>query len=91
MNVRVEFDPAPIRHIAVQCPKCGKWFRGWDIHKGEFRDLRYNHDIDFAEFECPVCEAEFGGIQHAEKVFIKSVGSAEECYKDCLQKKEIWE
>ena len=56
-NVRVEYESTPIRHIAVQCPKCGKWFHGWDIVKGEraFDVLRYAHDINWTEFECPVC------------------------------------
>ena len=34
-NVRVEYESTPIRHIAVQCPKCGKWFKGWDIVQDE--------------------------------------------------------
>lgn len=92
MNVRVEFDPAPIRHIAVQCPKCEKWFNGWEAMRGKaFRDLRYDIDINYIVFKCPVCETEFGGIQNGEKISIQEVGSAEECYKDCLHKKEVWE
>lgn len=91
-NVRVEYESTPIRHIAVQCPECGKWFYGWDVVKGEnaFDVLRYAHDIDWAEFKCPVCEKEFGGRQHNDKANIKEVGHPE-VYKDCLQRKEVWE
>lgn len=92
MNVRVEFDPVPIRHIAVQCPKCEKWFNGWETMRGKaFRNLRYDIDINYIVFKCPVCETEFGGIQNGEKISIQEVGSAEECYKDCFHKKEVWE
>ena len=87
-NVRVEYERRPIRHIAVQCPNCGKWFHGWDILKGD--DLRYDHHIDFAEFVCPVCGNDFGGIQHADKPNIKEVGYPE-VYEGCLERKETWE
>ena len=91
-NVKVEYESTPIRHIAVQCPKCNKWFHGWDIVKGEraFDVLRYAHDINWAEFECPVCGEEFGGLQH--KANIKEVGHPE-VYDGCLERKEIvtWE
>ena len=93
MNVRVEFELAPIRHIAVQCPHCNKWFCGWDVvnARNPFNELRDSVDIKFATFTCPVCDKEFGGIQHREQVVIQEVGSAEECYKGCLKKKEVWE
>ena len=35
MNVRIMYDPAPIRHIAVQCPDCERWFNGRDIDDKE--------------------------------------------------------
>ena len=91
-NVRVEYESTPIRHIAVQCPECNKWFHGWDIVKGEraFDVLRYEHDINWAEFECPVCGKEFGGLQHADKPNIKEV-EYPEVYEDCLTKKETWQ
>ena len=93
MNVRVEYEPTPIRHIAVQCPHCGNWFNGWDVVWSDhpFESLRYDSDITFEEFNCPVCGKEFGGMQHREVINIQEVGSAEECYKDCLSKKEVWE
>lgn len=91
-NVRVEYESTPIRHIAVQCPKCEKWFRGWDIVKGErpFNALKYDHDINFAEFKCPVCENEFGGFDRDDKANIKEVDYPA-VYEECLEKKETWE
>lgn len=88
-NVRVEYESTPIRHIAVQCPKCKKWFRGWEITEDE---LRYSSDIHYTVFECPICEKEFGGIQHADNPNIKEV-SYPEVYDGCLKRKETvsWE
>jgi len=90
-NVRVEYELTPIRHIAVQCPKCEKWFLGWDIVKGEnpFDVLRYAYNIKYAEFECPLCGEEFGGMQHNDKPNIEEVGYPK-VYDGCLQKKEVW-
>lgn len=91
-NVRVEYELVPIRHIAVQCPKCEKWFLGWDIVKGEnpFDALRYAYNIKYAEFECPLCGEEFGGMQHNDKPNIEEAGYPK-VYDGCLQKKEVWE
>ena len=86
-NVRVEYESTPIRHIAVQCPNCKKWFRGWEITED---DLRYDYEIDFAVFNCPVCETEFGGLQHTDKPNIEEVGHPA-VYDGCLQKKEVWQ
>lgn len=92
MNVRVVYEPTPIRHIAVQCPHCGKWFSGLDALVGvPSKDLRYDHDIKYADFECPVCNKEFGNIVNGADVNIKEVYTADECYKDCLKQKVIWE
>lgn len=90
MNVRVEYEVAPIRHIAVQCPKCEKWFRGRDITKD---NLSYDCNIYLAQFECPVCGKIFGGDGYLgfANVNIKEVDSSTECYRDCLQRKEVWE
>ena len=90
MNVRVVYESTPIRHIAIQCPKCEKWFYGIDITEHK---LSYDCDIYFAQFECPVCGKIFGADECRDfsNVKIKEVGSAEECYKDCLEKKVVWE
>ena len=90
-NVRVEYDSTPIRHIAVQCPECNKWFHGWDVVKdgNAFDILKYEHDINFVVFKCPICEKEFGGIQHADKPYVKECGYPE-IYDGCLERKEVW-
>lgn len=89
LNVRIEYEPTTIRHIAVQCPKCGKWFKGKDLTKDR---LYYEHDINYAQFECPSCGNNFT----AYREFMSMEVSVEEVdypnvYKDCLQKKEVWE
>lgn len=86
-NVRVEYECTPIRHIAVQCPDCKNWFRGWEITKDE---LRYSSDVNYAVFTCPVCEKEFGGIQHADAPNIEEVGYPK-VYEECLEKKVTWQ
>lgn len=93
MNVRVEYESTPIRHIAVQCPKCEKWFNGRDIINGDWlRDLMYDYQIYYAQFECPVCGKIFGAdaYNNYASLNIKECESSE-VYKDCLQKKEVWE
>lgn len=90
MNVRVVYDPTPIRNIAVQCPKCEKWFYGRDITTG---NLYYGYELFSAQFECPVCGKIFGSdaCRGHSNITIKEVDSSEECYKDCLEKKVVWE
>lgn len=75
-KARVVLDPAPIRSVAVECPKCKKWFYGRDITTS---NLFFDYELDYAEFTCPICRTEFGGIQPD----FEEVGSVEECYKDC--------
>ena len=91
-NVRVEYESTPIRHIAVQCPKCNNWFHGWDIVKGGFDTLKYKSSINWAEFKCPVCGEEFGGLQHADEPVVKEVEHPK-IYNGCLERKkiEVWE
>lgn len=57
IKVAVEFDPTPIRHMAIQCPKCERWFKHYDIAN---EDINYDSDINsYAKCECPVCNHEF--------------------------------
>lgn len=94
INVRVEYENTPIRHIAVQCPSCKKWFRGKEI-SGSF--LHYDSQIKDAGFFCPICNKDFGNgyipddVDDLYTVTIVEVDSAQECYKDCLCKREVWE
>ena len=51
--------------------------------------LRYAHDINWVEFECPVCGEEFDGLQYNDKVNIEEV-EYPEVYDGCLERKEAW-
>lgn len=94
-NVRVEYECTPIRHIAVQCPKCKKWFYGNDITEN---DLEYSYQIDMAVYHCPLCNTQFGYDCGSnwnqwvgkDKPLIEEV-SYPDVYKDCLKQKVIWE
>ena len=90
MNVRVEYEATPIRHIAVQCPNCGRWFDGREITEDR---LSFDHDIRKAAVVCPVCDRIFGGFEHQDfgDVKITECGSSEEVYKGCLKRREVWE
>jgi len=86
MKIRVEYDPAPIRHIAVRCPRCERWFRGYDITNDE---LSYEYQIFSAEFDCPVCGEHFKAYDYPN-VTVEEIDYPD-VYKDCLERKEVWE
>ena len=101
INVRVEYEPTPIRHIAVQCPHCQRWFKGYDITNN---DLNYDYQLNFATFNCPICKKSFGYnsdrlfkfhntmSEYQDKIKIEE-SSFPEVYDGCLEKKEqiTWE
>ena len=90
MNVKIMYDLAPIRHIAVQCPNCERWFNGQDIAEQE---LEYDYELYSAQFTCPVCGKIFGSSAYSDHKDVK----VEECdrhsdvYKDIYRKVEKWE
>lgn len=88
MNVRVEYEPIHVRHIAVQCVKCNNWFDARDITDNV---LEGSSDIYYAQFECPVCGRVFGAnnYERFENVKIEEVNGVE-VYAGCLKKKEVW-
>lgn len=91
-NVRVEYEPIPIRHIAVQCPECKNWFHGMNITDD---DLFYSYQIDMASYCCPVCHTTFGrsdwnNFKGKDKPNIEEV-SYPDVYEGCLKQKVIWE
>ena len=93
INFRAEYDPAPIRHVAVQCPYCDKWFRAYDILT-ESKLLRFESDLEFANFTCPICDRDFSGYNPDsgfEKIEVQECLSHTEVYRDCLEKKVRWE
>ena len=90
MNVRVEYEATPIRHIAVQCPECERWYGGREITEQE---LSFDYQIYHAQFICPICGHVFGANEYEgyANVKITECGSNTEVYKDCLRRKEVWE
>ena len=90
MNVRAEFELVAIQHIAVQCDQCGNWFNGVDVTEDE---LDYEYDIYHASFKCPICGRSFGADVFKENagINIQECSSSEEVYKDCKQRKAVWE
>lgn len=93
INFRVEHDPAPIRHVAVRCPECFRWFRGRDITADSLHD---DVDLKFALFVCPVCGSSFSAYDNnriwddEHEIDIEEVAYPD-VYKDCLTRKETWE
>ena len=85
INARVQFESQPIRHIAVQCPNCGKWFNGNDISDTDISD---DYALSKAEFICPVCSETFS--PYVNEIDVVEMETSTEVYEGCLQKKEVW-
>lgn len=86
-NVRVEYERKPIRHIAVQCPACSKWFDGREISDANINDLP---DIDGVVFVCPICGQVFGEFDGGDYAIIEE-SRYPDIYNNCLRKKVMWE
>lgn len=81
INVRVEFESTPVRHLAVQCPECTNWFYGYDVCNNE---IRYEHQLSFMDCSCPKCGHDFEGTASVEEC------GHPEVYRDILKKKTEW-
>lgn len=82
VQIKVEFEPTPIRHMAIQCPGCEKWFHQADIVHGDW--IRYAYEIEaYTKCKCPVCGNEFdlGNVELDERV------NFPEFYDKCAKKK----
>lgn len=84
-NIKVEYESTPIRHLAVQCPKCNNWFKGFNIIK---KDCRYGDELLGSECECPKCGNKFR-IDY--KSHVEESGDFPEFYDKCLRQKITWE
>lgn len=87
-NVKVQYDMMPIRHIAVECPKCKKWFVGWHITNDH---LYWHNEIYMVNFICPLCGEKFGrdfSRSNEWEPNIEECGCFEDVYKDCLTREE---
>lgn len=85
VNVMIETEMTPIRHLAIQCPKCKNWFIGDDITEDHISHVEY---IRGSNCECPKCEHLFS-ISYISN--IDDSAEFPEFYKNCLQKKVSWE
>lgn len=85
VNIKVEFECTPIRHIAIQCPNCNCWFRGSDIL---LSPCSYAYEIEGAECHCPKCEYDF---EISRKSRLDESASFPQFYENCLERKTTWE
>lgn len=86
VNVKVEYESTPIRHMAVQCPNCENWFGQYDIVQNG--GCSYDYEIKGAFCVCPKCEHVFS-IGYDSK--IDEDVSFPEFYDKCLKQKVTWE
>ena len=84
VNVKVEYDRIPIRHMAVQCPDCKNWFASYDIVQS---DWDYEHQINGAICECPICQNSFGISDDSN---IEESGEFPEFYDKCKKQVTTW-
>ena len=90
LNMRVQYDIAPIVAAAVQCPNCENWFAAREIvNPKASKELRYIADLKYASYRCPVCGFWFYAQDYTLSVSEHQHGS--EVYEGCLRKKEVWE
>ena len=82
-TIAIECDPAPIRHLAIKCPKCSSWFSRFDILED---NVTYEYELYHAEAHCPICEYDFR-IGHT----IEEDATFPEFYEKCKTKKVTWE
>lgn len=90
LNMRVQYDIAPITAVAVQCPNCENWFAAREIvNPKRVQPLRYIFDLKYALYRCPVCGWAIDAKDYTLSVSERQRGS--EVYEGCLRKKEVWE
>lgn len=87
INFRAEFEDTPIRHLAVQCPKCNNWFKAYDVTLYPNNAINSVYDIYGAEFECPVCQDTYE-VDNTDFSIVEC--SYHEVYKNCITKKIGW-
>jgi hypothetical protein len=59
INVSAEFEPRQIRLMAIQCPRCKRWFSRGDLNVSS-RCCNTDIDIKYADYHCPACNTTFG-------------------------------
>ena len=87
VKVWVEYEPRTIRAVSIECPYCKRKFTGYALTQNS---LETDIDLNFAEFQCPVCGEYFGYVNgKSDQLEIKETDCEEVC-KGCYQKKEVW-
>lgn len=84
IQIKVEYESVPIRHLAIQCPNCKNWFHGTNIAQ---KNVVYEHDLYYLKCNCPVCNHYFNTESNYEITEI----SYPQIYDKCLNKKVTWE
>lgn len=84
INARIDYEPARICHIAVQCPDCKNWFNANDISNVHFSD---DSDLEAANYLCPVCKLRFTG----EMGYAITETFGRDTYAGCLEPNTTWE
>ena len=85
VNVKVEYEDIPIRHCAIQCPGCHRWFSRFDICVS---DIAYVSDFNgFTKCKCPVCNEEFD----LRDVTIDENVDFPEFYDKCAKREVRWD
>lgn len=82
VNVRLEYDKIPIRHLAIQCPECKSWLNQDDIVING--SVLYTYELAFTECYCPICQTMFN---IGDNPNIEECEDHKQVYKDCKQKK----
>lgn len=84
INIRLEYELTPIRHLAVQCPECKSWFKQGDICLDY---ISYSYQLFSTQYTCPKCNFDF----KAYDINIEECFNSKEVYRDVSKKKVIWE
>ena len=86
INMRVEFEIAPIRHLAVQCPSCENWFCEYEITGNNIHNVI---DAKWAIYHCPICHTTFKPNDYDE-IEITQPGGTDKVYEGVKQREEKW-
>lgn len=88
INMRIEYELTPIRHMAIQCPFCHNWFHGSDCTDSW---IEFGYQLQYTVFTCPMCE-EVMNPENVKAIFdITEPGGADEVYKGCKVSRTTWE
>ena len=88
INVRVEYEPKQIRHMAIQCPYCERWFAMGDALAHGAKYVGYDDEIEFTNYHCPVCDRDFN--RDFGRKFHVTECSYPDVYNGIMHKHVMW-